>query len=185
PTAPPHGVSRPVLSPSRPALPLPAGGESAPGRTPKRGAGVGAARLLRRGGVGLPDAAAGRAARPGLRPQQRQPLALAVVPVGAVRLPRPRSPGASLSAVLVDARLRRVPLATEGLTATLVALSFIGPEVLTDGVFVRPQADLILAAAALQLSLGLWRDHSARCLLGTVGLAVAVMLALPEVEPPF
>jgi hypothetical protein len=44
---------------------------------------------------------------------------------------------------------------------------------------VRPRPEPILAAALLQLGLGLWRHNAGRCLLGT-GLVAAAALALPE-----
>jgi hypothetical protein len=80
------------------------------------------------------------------------------------------------------AALRRVPLAVEALTAALVALAFIGPTSRTWSEFISPRPIPILAAAVLQLGLGAWRRESWRCLLGTGGLAVVAVLALP-VEP--
>lgn len=78
------------------------------------------------------------------------------------------------------AALRRVPVAITALTAAVVALAFTGPDVLLRGFRPMPRPELILAAATLQLALGLWRDSTARCLVGTVGLAFAVALAVPD-----
>src|SRR5437879_787223 len=100
-------VPRALLSDPGSVLPLSPGAESAAGRAAQRGAAVGTLRLLRRGGVGVPDAAACDPLRPRLCPRQRQPLALAVVSVGAVRIARACRPGASVPAVLVDALDRR------------------------------------------------------------------------------
>ncbi len=77
------------------------------------------------------------------------------------------------------AALRRVPLATEALTALLAALAVIGPETVGLDEFVPARPEPILAAALLQLGLGLWRHNAGRCLLGT-GLAAIAALALPE-----
>lgn len=78
------------------------------------------------------------------------------------------------------AALRRVPHAADALTGALVALAYVGPEVLTTGLRNPPRSEPIFLAAALQLALGLWRENSARCLLGTLGQAAAVTLAIPD-----
>jgi hypothetical protein len=78
------------------------------------------------------------------------------------------------------AALRRVPVAVTALTGAVVALAFVGPNVLTKGMHVMPRPELILVAAVLQLALGLWRDSTFRCLVGTLGLAVAVAVAIPD-----
>src|SRR5262249_24573235 len=88
-------------------LPLPAGPAPAAGRAAERGADVGPVRFLARGRSGLPDAAAGHPARPGIRASQRQPLGLAAIPVDAVRRARLRRTGTELPALLVDAAARR------------------------------------------------------------------------------
>jgi hypothetical protein len=73
-----------------------------------------------------------------------------------------------------------VPAATEALTAALLALAFVGPDALTAGALVAPRPTPLLAAAALQLALGIDRRDARRCLLGTAGLVAVVALALPE-----
>lgn len=75
---------------------------------------------------------------------------------------------------------RRVPRAAEALTAALVGLAVVRPSTLNLGGISAPQAGPIVAAAALQLGLGLWRRVSWRCLIGTVGLVVAVAVTLPD-----
>jgi len=77
------------------------------------------------------------------------------------------------------AAARRMPLATEALTAVLAALAVVGPDTLSRGNLVAPQPAPILAAAALQLGLGAWRCNAWRCLFGGVALAVAATLAVP------
>jgi hypothetical protein len=82
------------------------------------------------------------------------------------------------------AALRRAPLATEGLTGALVALAFVGPHTMLWGDLSAPQPLPILAAAALQLGLGLWGRVAWRCVIGAGGLAAFATLALPaEFEP--
>ncbi len=77
------------------------------------------------------------------------------------------------------ALLRRVPLAAEALTAALVALAVVGSDTLDRHELLSPQPLPLLAAAALQLELGLRRRRSWRCLLAA-GLAVAAAWMLPE-----
>jgi len=77
------------------------------------------------------------------------------------------------------AALRRVPLATEALTAALAALAFVGPDTLRLGELVRPQPVPILVAAVLQLGLGLRGRSSGRCLIGAGGLMAAAALGFP------
>ncbi|MFO0843203.1 MAG: hypothetical protein U0797_12535 [Gemmataceae bacterium] len=74
--------------------------------------------------------------------------------------------------------LRRVPLATEALTAALVALALVAPE--------QWRWLALLAAAALQVGLGLWHGSSWRCLVGAAGLLGVAVLALPDAagRPP-
>jgi len=79
------------------------------------------------------------------------------------------------------AMLRRVSLASEALTATLAVLSVVGPNALAEGAFIDPQPLPILAAAVLQLGLGLWRQRSWRCLFAAC-LAAATILAVPPSE---
>jgi hypothetical protein len=78
------------------------------------------------------------------------------------------------------AALRRVPLATEALTAMLAVLAVVGPNTLDRGDFAAPQPGPVVAAGVLQLGLGLWRRSAWRCLLGGCGLAIAAALAVPE-----
>jgi hypothetical protein len=80
------------------------------------------------------------------------------------------------------AALRRVPFAVEALTGALVALAFVGPFTLSLDDLAAPSPGPLVAAALLQLALGLRRRESWRCLLGGVVLATAAALALP-VQP--
>ena len=76
------------------------------------------------------------------------------------------------------AALRRVPLAVEALTAALTALAVVGPRTLGLDTLVAPRPAPLLAAAALQLGLGVWRRDSWHCLLGATVLAPAAVWAL-------
>ena len=76
---------------------------SAAGSAEKRGVGMALVRLLDRGGPGVPDLATCDQARAGLRPRQWQPLAMAPVSVGPVRVPWLRRRGEGVLALLVDA----------------------------------------------------------------------------------
>jgi hypothetical protein len=78
------------------------------------------------------------------------------------------------------AALRRVPAATEALTAALAALAVAGPDSLSRGGPTGVGSPLwaappILAAAALQLALGVRRRSSWRCLAGGVLVALAAL----------
>ena len=77
------------------------------------------------------------------------------------------------------AALRRVPAATEILSATLVMLAFVAPFTLDLGGLVAPRPVPILAVAVLQLGLGLRGRVAWRCLLGAGCLAVSATVALP------
>lgn len=77
------------------------------------------------------------------------------------------------------AAVRRVPLATEALTAALAALAVVGPDTLDAGIRPLPHPGPILAAAVLQLGLGLWRHSAWRCLVAAGGLAAVAGLAVP------
>jgi hypothetical protein len=79
--------------------------------------------------------------------------------------------------------LRRVPLAVEALTAALLALAVVGPDTLSRGEFIAPLPVPLLAAAAVQLGLGIRRRSSWRCLAGSLGLVAVAALALPEEAP--
>src|SRR5262249_55213592 len=83
------------------------------------------------------------------------------------------------TAFYVYAALRRAPGASEGLTAALAALAVVGPETLIHGQPTAPHPLPILAAAMLQLVLGVRHRQSWRCLLGAAGLALFVTLLLP------
>jgi hypothetical protein len=83
------------------------------------------------------------------------------------------------------AGLRRVPLAVEALTAAVTALAVVGPRTLDLDTLVAPRPAPLLAAAALQLGLGVWRRDSWHCLLGATVLAPVAVWALtwpPELE---
>jgi hypothetical protein len=81
------------------------------------------------------------------------------------------------------AAVRRVPTAVDWLTASLAALAFVGPETHQFDQLVAPQPLPLLAAAALQLGLGLWRRNSCRYLIGT-GLAALAALSFPVEDSP-
>ncbi|MBI3410780.1 MAG: hypothetical protein HY040_20785 [Planctomycetes bacterium] len=74
---------------------------------------------------------------------------------------------------------RRVARATEALTAALVLLAFVSSRALVLRDLAWPQPWPILAAAALQLGLGLWRRDAWRCLVASGGLIVVAVLLLP------
>jgi hypothetical protein len=74
------------------------------------------------------------------------------------------------AAFYVYAALRRVPLAPDVLTAALAALAVVGPQTLEEGELVSPRPAFLLAAAALQLFLGVRERGVRRCLAGA-GLA--------------
>ena len=77
------------------------------------------------------------------------------------------------------AALRRVPRSAEALTAALLALALVGPETRTLRELVAPRPEFVLAAALLQLALGVRRSDAGRCLIGGLGLAAAAALAVP------
>jgi hypothetical protein len=77
------------------------------------------------------------------------------------------------------AALRRAPFAAEALTAALLVLT-VCPSGLDLGEVAAPRPLPLLAAAGLQLRLGLLRGNSWRCLFGAGGLVWAAVLALPE-----
>ncbi len=78
------------------------------------------------------------------------------------------------------AALRRVHIAFDMLSAVLAALAVVGPDTLNVGKLVPLQAVPIFALGALQLSLGIARRGSWRCLVGGAGLATAAALVLPD-----
>lgn len=94
--------------------------------------------------------------------------------------------GEPLSVLLLAATLffayaawRRISLSTEALTATLLMLAFVGSDTLDNHELVSAQSTPLLAAALLQLALGVEWRHSWRCLAGTIFL-LAAFLTLPE-----
>lgn len=80
------------------------------------------------------------------------------------------------------AALRGVPLAAEALTAVAASLAVIGPDTINFGALTPAQPQPLLAAAALQIALGLWRNTSWRCLVGSA-LGVAALTLLIDPSP--
>jgi hypothetical protein len=80
------------------------------------------------------------------------------------------------------AALRRVPAATEALTAALVVLAFVGPETMDRHTLVTPDATMLILAGLLQVALSLSRRDAWRCLVGSTGVSVGVALALRDYE---
>ena len=78
------------------------------------------------------------------------------------------------------ALIRRVPLASEGLTAALAGLALIRSEILMPGEPVTLSTLALLAIALLQLVLGLRQRSSGRCLFGAAALAAGWTLALGD-----
>jgi hypothetical protein len=71
------------------------------------------------------------------------------------------------------AALRRVPLAPEVLTVCLAALAVVGPDTLELGELASPRPAFLLAAAVLQLILGIRGRRLWRCLVGAALVTVA------------
>jgi hypothetical protein len=84
------------------------------------------------------------------------------------------------SAYYTYALIRRVPLASEGLTASLAGLALVRSEVLMPGEPVTLSILALLGIAFLQLALGLWERSSWRCLLGAAALVAGWTLALGD-----
>jgi hypothetical protein len=85
-----------------------------------------------------------------------------------------------LASFYAYAVMRRVPRATEALTAALAALAVVGPTTLTSGAWtLPPRSAPLLAAGALQLGIGVWRRASWRCLLAAGCLSVVAAGILP------
>ncbi len=76
------------------------------------------------------------------------------------------------------AALRRVPWAVEALTAAVLVLTVVDPEVRRTGLIVAPQPIPLIAAATLLLGLGLWRRGSWRCLFGALGLIAGLTMMI-------
>lgn len=94
--------------------------------------------------------------------------------------------GEPLSVLLLAATLffayaawRGISLSTEALTAALLMLAIVGPHTLDNYEVVFPQSTPLLAAALLQLALGVEWRNSWRCVAGTLFL-IAAVLTLPE-----
>jgi hypothetical protein len=81
------------------------------------------------------------------------------------------------------AMARRVPLASEGLTAILAALAVVNPEFLDRGKLFALHTEPLLAIAFLQLGLGLRRQCAWRCALGAAALVAGWVLAFGEWTP--
>jgi hypothetical protein len=75
--------------------------------------------------------------------------------------------------------IRRVRFAMEGLTATFLVAVFISPTSFELRDLVPAQTLPLLAAAAVQMGVGIARRQSFRCLLGGLGFAAAATVALP------
>jgi hypothetical protein len=79
------------------------------------------------------------------------------------------------------AALRRAPMALAHVTAALGALAFVGPETRALDSLVSPHVIPLLAAAVLQVTLGIARRNAWHSAVGAVGLAVAIAVALPAI----
>ena len=77
------------------------------------------------------------------------------------------------------AMLRRVPFAVEGLTFAVAALSVVGPDDLRPDLRSAPALTPLVAVAAVQLLLGLWRHDPWRCLIAAGGVALTAGAACP------
>jgi hypothetical protein len=78
-------------------------------------------------------------------------------------------------ALYAYAAVRRVPLATGALTAAVMGLAFFDPASRHLSDLVPPQLALLLAAAALQVALGIWRRSPWNCLVGSLILVSTVL----------
>lgn len=76
------------------------------------------------------------------------------------------------------AALRGARLATEALTVTLTAFAFVAPDTMKLSELGTPAPLPIFLAAGLQLTLGLWRHASGRCLIGAAGLVAALVVGI-------
>lgn len=104
----------------------------------------------------------------------------------AFRLSEPLSMLLLASAIFFAyAAWRRIPLALEALTTALLMLAVVGPNTLDDRELLTPQPAPLLAAALLQIVLGIEGRHSWRCLLGTALLIVAVLTLPDEIDTMF
>jgi hypothetical protein len=82
----------------------------------------------------------------------------------------------------VYAALRRVPLATDALTASIALLAVVGPDTLTLDAVTSPQPMPLLVASLVQLGLGFWQRQGWRYLFGTVAATAvaALFIGVPE-----
>jgi hypothetical protein len=78
------------------------------------------------------------------------------------------------------AAIRGVRGAADAVAATLAALAFVGPDTLHTWEATGPRPLPILAAAAIELALGLRQRSAWRCLIGGAGLVAFLALTLPE-----
>jgi hypothetical protein len=83
------------------------------------------------------------------------------------------------------AALRRVPWATEWLSAGLALLSIVGPTALTIYDSTAPRPAPLLALAVLQLGLGVWQRASWRCLIGAAAAAGGLTIGGEGWDVPF
>jgi hypothetical protein len=84
----------------------------------------------------------------------------------------------ALSVFYAYALIRRAPLAAEALTAALAMMAFVAPKSSDSLESVTQMPVALLAAAGLQLVLGIWKRSAARCLMGC-GCLVAVVALTP------
>jgi len=80
------------------------------------------------------------------------------------------------------AAIRQAPIAVEALTIALTALACLRPATIELGwdALTMPHPTPLMAAGTLMLGIGVWRQASWRCFLGTMVLTLAVLLAFPD-----
>lgn len=83
--------------------------------------------------------------------------------------------------VYAYAALRRVPLATTGLTCGLLALAVVRPMTFNEHQFDAPEPIFLVLAGMLQIAIGARLGESWRCLAGAFGLAAAASLSLAPI----
>jgi hypothetical protein len=79
------------------------------------------------------------------------------------------------------AALRRVPSASDALTAAFAALAFVSPHTLGFGDLVPPRMLPVVAIAVLQTAIGLRRHDAWRCLIGAGCAVVSATIGLHEI----